>query len=208
MNHEGWFRVTRSQLAAAGFDPGSSSTYLQLFAEGEQVPILVNDGGDGSFDPADSIEFYGTGLDTASTDTRVYWLVQGTSPGLRVSQASAGGGQSGPPNFPFTFVRRDRTVYFINLTTNGDAENFFGAVLTSNPTDETVSATHLDTSDSGDATLEVSLQGTTTGVTHQVDVAIQRARSRRDQLSGSGRSRRGTFRFRRAGSPRETTMSC
>ena len=96
VNHEGWFSVTRSQLASAGFDPGTSSTYLQLFVEGQQVPILINDGGDGSFDPADSIEFYGTGLDTASTDTRVYWLVQGTSPGLRVSLASVGGGQSGP----------------------------------------------------------------------------------------------------------------
>ncbi|MGH9443509.1 MAG: C25 family cysteine peptidase [Thermoanaerobaculia bacterium] len=172
VNHEGWFRVTRNQLSGAGFDPGSSSTYLQLFVEGQQIPILVNDGGDGSFDGGDSIEFYGTGLDTPSTDTRVYWLVQGTSPGLRVSQASVGGGQSGPANFPFTVERKDRTVYFINLTTNGDNENFFGAVLTSTPTDESLSVVHLDSADSGSSTLEVSLQGATTGVTHQVDVQL------------------------------------
>jgi len=66
---------------AAGLDPGVNPRLLQLFLDGEEQPIIVRGGSDDQFGPQDSIEFYGTGLDTPFTDTRVYWLMEGLRPG-------------------------------------------------------------------------------------------------------------------------------
>ena len=73
----------------------------------------------------EAIEFYGTGLDTLSTDTRVYWLVEGSAPGQRIRVSDRKGGPAGSSSFPYTVERRDRTFYFRGLK-NGDQSNFFG----------------------------------------------------------------------------------
>jgi hypothetical protein len=52
-----------------------------MYAGGVEVPIRV--GADGS------VEFYGEGLDVHSTDTRVYWLVEGDTAGLRTDAGAA-----------------------------------------------------------------------------------------------------------------------
>ena len=58
---EGWYRVGATDLEAAGFSViGSDATTLQLFADGREHAIRVNDGGDGSFGAGDSIEFTGS----------------------------------------------------------------------------------------------------------------------------------------------------
>src|SRR5581483_1754599 len=84
IRQEGWYRIRQADLIAAGLDPANDPHNLQLFVDGRQQPILVTGEEDGRFDATDGIEFYGTGLDTASTDTRVYWLVQGEQPGMRI----------------------------------------------------------------------------------------------------------------------------
>src|SRR5262249_33101272 len=83
----GWDRVTQNDLVAAGFDAAVDAHNLQLFADGVEQAITVNGEGDGQFDSGDSIEFYGTGVDTAFTDTRTYWLVAGPSAGRRIATA-------------------------------------------------------------------------------------------------------------------------
>ena len=88
----GWYRVTHEQLTAAGLNPAADPTRLQLYVGGVEVPIRV--GADGS------VEFYGQGLDVQSTDTRVYWLVEGNTAGLRTSASpvttSGGDDTTGP----------------------------------------------------------------------------------------------------------------
>jgi hypothetical protein len=93
----GWYRVGQPALVAAGLDPGIDPRRLQLFVQGQQVPILVSGAQDGRFDPKDTVEFYGVGLDTPSTDTQVYWLVAGSSPGKRIRVQRATRGGAGPP---------------------------------------------------------------------------------------------------------------
>ena len=80
----GWFRVTQGELVAAGLDPEVDPRTLRVFVGGVEQAIIVSGEADGRFDPADAIGFYGRGVDTAYTDTRVYWVVAGAERGLRV----------------------------------------------------------------------------------------------------------------------------
>lgn len=103
----GLHRVTGSDLQAAGVDlSGLASSDIRLFNGGgrplpvyneiarpefEEIPLLVEDGGDGAFNPSDAIFFFGEAVDrwiyeagelvlynnNVYTDHNVYWLAIG-----------------------------------------------------------------------------------------------------------------------------------
>lgn len=77
-----------------------------------------------------------------------------------------------PANFDYTIETKDRLVYFANLL-NGDAENFFGHVISS-PVTETLTVPNPDLTAAGPAKLEFALQGVLGQfpVNHQVTVAF------------------------------------
>ncbi|MBI3909560.1 MAG: SBBP repeat-containing protein [Armatimonadetes bacterium] len=158
IREEGWYRVGQPELVAAGLDPSTNPRTLRLYAEGEEVPILVRGEADGRFDPEDAIEFYGLGLDTPSTDTRVYWLVASARRHRRIPWVRERGWPGRASIFPFTVARRERSVYFASLL-NGEAENFFGPVVTAEGVDQALDVRHLGPG--GPALLEVALQGVT-----------------------------------------------
>ena len=142
---------------------------MQLYVDGQPQPIRVIGESDGHLDAADAVEFYGVGMDSPNTDTRVYWLAAGAAPGLRITSVPSAGSPVAGGNFPFSVERRDRTIYFSGLL-NGEIENFFGAVVLGQPVNQSLTVTHLDPSATA-ATLEVVLQGITF-VTHQVNVTL------------------------------------
>ncbi len=80
---DGWYRITQTQLSAAGFDVTQDARNLQLFAEGNEIATSVSRD-TGVLSSTDFIEFWGQGLDTPTTDTRVYWLVNGQQSGKRI----------------------------------------------------------------------------------------------------------------------------
>ena len=80
--------MTQADLAAAGLPAGTDPRRLRLFAGGVEQAIRVNGEADGTLDSGDSLEFYGLGLDTPSTETRVYWLTAGSTLGLRLRTAA------------------------------------------------------------------------------------------------------------------------
>ena len=82
----GWYRLTQPQLISAGLATAINPRMLQLFVDGEQVPIFVSGELDGKFDAGDTVEFYGLGLDTPSTSERTYWLIEGREPGTENSE--------------------------------------------------------------------------------------------------------------------------
>jgi len=109
-----------------------------------------------------AIEFYGVGLDTPSTDTRVYWLIEGPQAGKRIQGFKGKGGSLGAPSFPYTVEKKDRVFYFASLN-NGDADSFFGPMVTAaEPVEQVLVALHSDPAPPGDPVLEVGLQGFTT----------------------------------------------
>src|SRR5436190_4302691 len=81
---DGWYRITQPQLSAAGFDVTGEARNLQLIVEGNEIAMSVSRDA-GALAQADFIEFWGEGLDRPTTDTRVYWLVNGQQPGRRIS---------------------------------------------------------------------------------------------------------------------------
>jgi len=173
---EGWYRVTRAQLVAAGLPPGADARTLQLYAEGIEQPLLILGRQSGPLGPNDSIEFYGTGIDTPFSGTRVYWLVRGSRPGKRIATVpAAGSGTSSDPSFPFTVLFEQRTTYFAALLNGEDKDNFFGAIVTSEPVDQAITVAHIDPSSSLPVTLDVALQGVTDGQLHGVSVALNGA---------------------------------
>lgn len=163
IKQEGWYRVMQPDLLAAGLDPQANPRRLKLYVDGIEVPIYVTGAEDGRFDPADSVEFYAMGLDTPVTDARVYWLLSDKGAGARVRKLVPVNGAPAGSGFMQTVERRDRETYMATLL-NGAAENFFGAIVT--PTealDQTLLVPSVDRSAPANATLEIALQGITTG---------------------------------------------
>jgi hypothetical protein len=173
ISDDGWYRITQPELVAAGLDPGVNPKRLQLFLEGEEQAILVTGTKDRRFNPKDVIEFYGTGMDTPHTDTRVYWLAEGNQPGKRIKTLQGSGGTPSPATFPFTVKQKERS-YFAGWLNNGEAENFFGSVVSYVPVGQVLNVTNPVLSSSLMATLEVALQGATDGQ-HRVKVSLNGA---------------------------------
>ena len=169
VKQEGWYRVNASELRAAGFDTGTDPRMLQMIVDGRQQAINVVGEQDGRFDSSDTVEFYGVGTDSAYTGSRTYWLTSGSQPGLRIQSVKGKGYRAAPGSFPYTVERRDRSVYFAGLR-NGDAENFFGAVVAREAVEQSINVQHLDPSGSG-TELEVALQGVTE-LTHRVRIEL------------------------------------
>ena len=157
IRQEGWYRLTFTQLAQVGFK-AKRPQFIQLYVDGQEQPIVVT---------ANGIEFYATGVDTQWTDTRVYWLVNGLAPGKRIDQAGGGSGPSGPVSFPATIEAKPRSFYFPALL-NGEAQNFFGAMITPTEADITLQATQVT---QGAASLELLLQGVTDS-SHSIKVFL------------------------------------
>jgi hypothetical protein len=173
VKEEGWYRVTQPDLVAAGLDPGVNPRRLQLFVDGQEQTILMTGEEDKQFDPEDVIEFYGVGLDTPFTDTRTYWLVAAEGPGNRIKTKKVDVGakpESASSSFPFAVELKERTVYFPALK-NGEAENFFGSVLATEPMEKVMTLLNLDPTPPGGALLEVALQGVT-NVSHRVTILL------------------------------------
>jgi hypothetical protein len=159
VKEEGWYRVSRRAIEEAGLSPIVYPGFLHLYTGGKEVAIRVVD----KLKRADSweaIEFYGMGVDTLSTDTRVYWLVTDYVLGQRIGNSEMQGGRSAGPSFLYTAERRDRTFYFPALK-NGDESNFFGPPIyePQGAVEQIVELRNLDRSAPGDAVLEIGVQG-------------------------------------------------
>jgi uncharacterized repeat protein (TIGR01451 family) len=174
---EGWYRVSQAALIAAGLEPNADARVLQLYAEGIEQPILITGRGAGPLASGDSIEFYGIGIDTPYSDTRVYWLVKGTRPGKRITAlpAANSGASDNAQGFPFTVVREDRTTYFATLLNGEDNDNFFGDTVTSESVDESLTVANHASNSALPVSVDVTLQGATEGQAHRVSVSFNGA---------------------------------
>ncbi len=184
VKQEGWYRVSQSDLVTAGFPAKADASKLQLFVDGQEVPITMTTGSSGTIGKGgsigkggkpniaewDGIEFYGIGTDSQFTANHVYWLTVGKQNGLRIQQVVPQSGFTGEPSFSFAVERRDKLVYFPSLKNDG-GEKFFGPlVYNALAVDQSVTLQHVAPG-AGLATLDVSLQGFT-AVPHSVRVFL------------------------------------
>ena len=101
IKRDGWYRVTHAQSLAAGFNPVVDVKNLRLFGDGQEVAILTSKPG-GQFGSGDYFEFFGRGIDTATSGLRTYYLIAGSQPGKRIRGELHVTGESGPPSKPTT----------------------------------------------------------------------------------------------------------
>jgi uncharacterized repeat protein (TIGR01451 family) len=173
VNAEGWYVVTRAQLVAAGFDPGFDARTLQLFAEGIEQPMAILGQQGGYLANNGAIAFYGTAIDTPFSGTRIYWLVRGSQQGKRIPvSTSAGSSASSVQSFLSSVTLEQRTTYFAALLNGPNADNFFGALVSTEPVDQDLAIEHYDPSSSIPAQVTITLQGVTAGQPHSVSVTV------------------------------------
>jgi hypothetical protein len=170
IKQEGWYKITQPELVRAGLATNLDANLLQLSVDGRTVPMKVSANKNGRFDETSSIEFYGIGLDTTVTNVRTYWLSTGAQAGNRVSAVKTEGKPLSETGFATTVERKNRTIYFSSLR-NGEQENFFGAVVGGTPVNQELQLTNVDLSATGQAELEVAVQGVTV-VPHRVAVQL------------------------------------
>ncbi len=162
---EGLYRVTRAELQAAGFNVSVNSNLWQLYLNGVEQAIIV--GGNGDY-----IEFYGKGIDTPESDTRIYNLIAGTANGKRVGSLflRAISANVAAVNYNQFYTLKERTTYIYSQILNGEKENFFGRVVGSAGAtiNFNLSAVSFE---APEARLEVNLQGATSNA-HSIKVNI------------------------------------
>ena len=81
---DGWYRVTQQQMVTAGFNPIVDIRNLSLYVNAQEIAIRTSKSS-GQFGNGDYLEFYGQGLDTKESDTRIYYLIAGATPGKRTA---------------------------------------------------------------------------------------------------------------------------
>jgi len=134
----GFYRITANELSDVDFDVSSDPATWQLFVDGNEVAMNV--------DPAGQfIEFFGRGIDTVETNTRIYYLTSGLAPGKRFARRSLRplGGNVIAARYDQTFESVERKQY-INTILNGDAENWWGRMVLSSPTTYTFTLSGVD----------------------------------------------------------------
>jgi len=86
VNKTGIYKVTHSDLTAAGISPDSiDAQTLKISYQGKEIAIFVTSNNQ-TFGTSDYILFYGEALDTDYTDTNVYWLSWGGDYGRRMAE--------------------------------------------------------------------------------------------------------------------------
>lgn len=153
IRRDGFYRVTKAELQAAGFNVNGDSSLWQLYREGVEQAIIVAANGD-------YVDFHGVAVDTPENDMAMYYLVSGPTAGKRIATkvARAVSGTVTSPNYAQTFVQKQRTNY-LNQVLNGDAENYWGGVVsTGGNFTYNFNLTGVDFS-SAQSTVELKFQG-------------------------------------------------
>ena len=161
---EGFYRVSRAELQAAGFDLTAPTNRWQLYVNG--VEQAINIGGSGDY-----IEFYGRGIETLYADTQTYFLVVGTTDGKRIGNMIRRrvSGSVISKSYSQYFYKKERAVYLQALL-NGDAENIFGSVVSADSGMVTFNLSGVDYT-SPTASIDLTLQGVTR-TNHQTKLFI------------------------------------
>lgn len=161
---DGFYRVQRADLQTAGFNVNAPISKWQVYADGVEQPIIVEPNGN-------YIEFYGRGIDTIFSDTRNYFLVEGTQDGKRIQNSFRRPVRE--PVVARSFrdkVTRSFNVTYANQFLNGDADNFFGTSFNETGINLEVATPGVDPV-VGKTNLEITVQGLTF-VPHVIKVLL------------------------------------
>ncbi|MCX7016821.1 MAG: C25 family cysteine peptidase, partial [Candidatus Sumerlaeota bacterium] len=100
-------RILPDHLEQAGLEPRTvDPRSIRLYSRGKEIPLLRFDNGDASFEPGESLVFYGEGSDSPYTTERAYWVVVGAeSPGAPMPVNGPPPGAADLPHRPWQLAR-------------------------------------------------------------------------------------------------------
>lgn len=156
VKQDGLYRVTRAELQNGGFNVNAATNLWQLYADGVEQSINIGANGD-------YIEFYGRGVNSLESDSRIYYLVVGNQTGRRMGTTFIRGisAKVVAPSFDQLAVKKDRLTY-LSPVLNGTAENFFGSSISVGfPGTTTINLSDLDSASVPFVTVSVGVQGYT-----------------------------------------------
>lgn len=87
----GFYKITLDDLQGPDLAPlaAANPAFLQVWARGQQVRAYFAGDGDAQFEPGEALLFYAQIDPDIYSETDVYWLAVGDTPGLRVTASSA-----------------------------------------------------------------------------------------------------------------------
>ena len=122
------------RCAAAGAAPPLVPAALQVWHAGQRIAAELRDGGDGSFDPQDTLRFYAEPPGDRWNATDTYWLTVEAQPGIRMASRPAltGGDATVTTAAIYEGVWRANRLYDTTLP-GPDGDHWFAADLRSGP---------------------------------------------------------------------------
>lgn len=163
IRQRGMYRIDAATLAEMNFRSAESNNW-KLFVGGVEQPAVVN--------PDGSLEFFASPIDTLQTETNVYWLTTAATAGMRISRQQLKTVRAGRDGYYSTAAERKDKIYRVSSILNGARENWFGPVVNSAASDQTLSLSDVAlNAQSSKITLGVNLQGLTNS-SHLVSVAL------------------------------------
>ncbi len=120
---DGIVQLSQAALSTAGLPVGTlDPRTFRMFYMGQEIPLHVQGEGDGKFDSADYVRFYGRTIDSlfyASllsdnkyTGENVYWLTYGGSNGLRMTTKEGAGSGTAASSFVNSLHQEKNFWYF------------------------------------------------------------------------------------------------
>ncbi len=164
VSETGIHELSYDDLDGAGIDLASADPDgFSIYTGGEELAVIVSAaGGAGGFDPGDVIQFYGEKNDSPYTDARVYWLVLGATPGLRMAERDGtptGGGVT-PESFPEMVVAEKNNGYQMNLALEEGGDSWLWGPPAIISADYPIELSHV-ASGTGDVSVHVKMYGFT-----------------------------------------------
>ncbi|MBC2717235.1 MAG: PKD domain-containing protein [Desulfobacteraceae bacterium] len=167
---DGIYHISFSDLQHAGYNPDTIDPQtIMITNKGKEIPVYVYGEEDGSFDPIDYIEFYGTAISRGSsrfefTASNVYWLTSGGLQGLRMmaKDGTPSGAFTVPTSFGAgTHVEADN--YYWQTIPNGEGKDhwFWGDRINALSSNSYTIVLNNIYSSAFDADVRVNLQGRT-----------------------------------------------
>jgi hypothetical protein len=126
---DGLYRVTGSDLQAAGLDIWSiDPQMLRVENLAQEIAVRVIGEGDASFDPGDSVEFYGQAMTGEFTRRNIYWLEVGDVPGSRMSDKDVEPSGTAPvqdTHYPTVHAEDANTLYWQAMPNGDGLDHYF-----------------------------------------------------------------------------------
>ncbi len=159
VGENGWYRIERRELVAAGLSAATDTRMLQLYTDGAQIPLFLRGVSANKLAANGAVEFYGRAHRLLTADVRTYWLVTGTKPGERVEVGARTQMSSRirARSYEYTAISRERKIFMSPLK-NGVANNFFGDRIAAEPVSQRIIVRHFDRP-SKQPVLTVAIQG-------------------------------------------------